>query len=49
MADQTKRKGRKTVTNRGFLEGETKQSASNKLLTERFETLMRAKELKGLI
>ncbi|OLS39175.1 phage integrase SAM-like domain-containing protein [Bacillus sp. MRMR6] len=48
MAEQTKRKGRKTVSDRVFLEEGAKQSVSNKLLAERFEIFMRAKELEGL-
>ncbi|WP_404331583.1 tyrosine-type recombinase/integrase [Mesobacillus maritimus] len=48
MADQNKRKGKKTVSRRVFLEEESTSRTSKKLLVDLFETFMRAKELEGL-
>ena len=43
-----KRKGKKTVSRRAFLEDELTSNSSKKLLVDLFETFMRAKELEGL-
>ncbi|MEH7121560.1 tyrosine-type recombinase/integrase [Neobacillus vireti] len=48
MADQSKRKGKKTVSRRVFQEEETMTNPSNRLLTDLFETFMKAKGLEGL-
>jgi integrase/recombinase XerD len=47
MAEQSKRKGRKTVNFRSYLE-ETFEPSRDKRLEELFHTFMRAKELEGL-
>ncbi|CAM3912863.1 hypothetical protein GCM10009865_54390 [Aeromicrobium ponti] len=48
MAEQSKRKGRKTVNLRSFQEEETFEPFRDKRLEELFHTFMRAKELEGL-
>ncbi|MGG1676690.1 tyrosine-type recombinase/integrase [Neobacillus sp. NRS-1170] len=48
MAEQTRRNGRKTVSNRLFVENESKTSKAGKSLIALFETFLRAKELEGL-
>lgn len=50
MADQSKRKGRKTITKRAFYEEELEHSkkGSRETLDDLFLTFIKAKELEGL-